>query len=169
MARRRKKSKKPPAPVAPKVDKSLPALPPQGDDSQRNTFTPDLDTPSEVFSEPTTTDASPRPPQPRRNDSSSNFRRDASPAPADYARRGESAPLTAIAVCTSLTITTSRQHDAAGYNVRQRSQTFRVDRGRRRRWHHAPLRTRPQSRARSLPLEQSESTVPRPVRARIEE
>ena len=80
MARRRKKSKKPPAPVAPKVDKSLPALPPQNDDSQRNTYTPDLDTPSEVFSEPTTTDASPRPPQSRRNDSSSNFRRDASPA-----------------------------------------------------------------------------------------
>ncbi|KNG46864.1 rho-type gtpase-activating protein 2 [Stemphylium lycopersici] len=83
MARRRKKSKKPPS-IAPKVDKSLPALPPQ--DPPTSTFTPDLDTPSDVFSEPTTTDVSPRPPNPRRGDSSSNFRRDASPA-ADVSRR----------------------------------------------------------------------------------
>ncbi|KAJ4364637.1 Rho-type gtpase-activating protein [Neocucurbitaria cava] len=55
MARRRKKSKKPPAQVAPKVDKSLPALPLQAEQPQ-TTFTPDLDTPSDVFSEPTTTD-----------------------------------------------------------------------------------------------------------------
>lgn len=90
MARRRKKSKKPPAPAAPKVDKSLPALPPQFDEqqSQRSGFTPDVETPSEVFSEPTTADASPRPPQPRRGDSSSNFRRDASPAAGDSTRRG---------------------------------------------------------------------------------
>jgi hypothetical protein len=84
MARRRKKSKKPPS-VAPKVDKSLPALPPQ--EQATSTFTPDLDTPSDVFSEPTTTDVSPRPPQPRRGDSSSNFRRDASPI-GDISRRG---------------------------------------------------------------------------------
>ncbi|CAN9196155.1 unnamed protein product [Alternaria alternata] len=83
MARRRKKSKKPPS-VAPKVDKSLPALPPQ--EQATSTFTPDLDTPSDVFSEPTTTDVSPRPPQPRRGDSSSNFRRDASPI-GDISRR----------------------------------------------------------------------------------
>ncbi|KAF9693101.1 hypothetical protein EKO04_008702 [Ascochyta lentis] len=89
MARRRKKSKKPPAPAAPKVDKSLPALPPQFEDqqSQRSAFTPDVETPSDVFSEPSTADASPRPPQPRRGDSSSNFRRDASPAPTDLSRR----------------------------------------------------------------------------------
>ncbi|KAJ4985057.1 RhoGAP domain-containing protein [Stagonosporopsis vannaccii] len=89
MARRRKKSKKPPAPAAPKVDKSLPALPPQFDEqqSQRSAFTPDVETPSEVFSEPTTADASPRPPQPRRGDSSSNFRRDTSPSVGDSARR----------------------------------------------------------------------------------
>ncbi|KAI4910195.1 hypothetical protein J4E90_007627 [Alternaria incomplexa] len=83
MARRRKKSKKPPS-VAPKVDKSLPALPPH--EQNQSTFTPDLDTPSDIFSEPTTTDVSPRPPQPRRGDSSSNFRRDASPI-GDTARR----------------------------------------------------------------------------------
>jgi len=80
MARRRKKTKKPPAvSAAPKVDKSLPALPPSA--AQNPNFTPDLDTPSEVFSEPPTTDVSPRPPQPRRNESSpANFRREASPA-----------------------------------------------------------------------------------------
>ncbi|KAF2998881.1 Rho-type gtpase-activating protein [Curvularia kusanoi] len=90
MARRRKKSKKPPAPAAPKVDKSLPALPPQFEESQsqRSAFnTPDVETPSEVFSEPTTADASPRPAQPRRGDSSSNFRRDASPAAPESTRR----------------------------------------------------------------------------------
>ncbi|KAI8941729.1 hypothetical protein NX059_002935 [Plenodomus lindquistii] len=76
MARRRKKSKKPPAAVAPKVDKSLPALPPQ---ESHTSFTPDLDTPSDVFSEPTTTDVSPRPGYAKRGDSTSNFRRDASP------------------------------------------------------------------------------------------
>ncbi|KAF1850716.1 RhoGAP-domain-containing protein [Cucurbitaria berberidis CBS 394.84] len=78
MARRRKKSKKPPAAVAPKVDKSLPALPPQADQPQA-TFTPDVDTPSDIFSEPATTDVSPRPPHSRRGDSSSNFRPDPSP------------------------------------------------------------------------------------------
>ncbi|EMD85955.1 hypothetical protein COCC4DRAFT_175694 [Bipolaris maydis ATCC 48331] len=83
MARRRKKSKKPPS-IAPKVDKSLPALPPQ--EPASSSFTPDLDTPSEAFSEPPTTDASPRPPHPRRGDSSSNFRRDASPIP-DLSRK----------------------------------------------------------------------------------
>ena len=90
MARRRKKSKKPPAPAAPKVDKSLPALPPQFEEqqSQRSAFTPDVETPSDAFSEPTTADASPRPPQPRRGDSSSNFRRDVSPAAGDASRRG---------------------------------------------------------------------------------
>ena len=84
MARRRKKSKKPPPGVAPKVDKSLPALPPH----ERPTYTPDIDTPSDVFSEPTTTDVSPRPPHSRRGDSSSNFRRDPSPALTDMSRRG---------------------------------------------------------------------------------
>ena len=70
MARRRKKSKKPPAAAqaAPKVDKSLPALPPQAEQSQRPNFTPDIDTPSDIFSEPTTTDVSPPPPPPRRGD-----------------------------------------------------------------------------------------------------
>ncbi|KAF2713127.1 RhoGAP-domain-containing protein [Pleomassaria siparia CBS 279.74] len=79
MARRRKKSKKPPssAGAAPKVDKSLPALP---SSIAPPSFTPDIDTPSDVFSEPPTTDASPRPPHPRRNDSSpANFRRETSP------------------------------------------------------------------------------------------
>ncbi|KAF2205737.1 RhoGAP-domain-containing protein [Delitschia confertaspora ATCC 74209] len=80
MARRRKKSKKPPSSgVAPKTDKSLPALPPTA--AQPQGFTPDLDTPSEMFSEPPTTDVSPRPPHPRRNESSpANFHRDTSPA-----------------------------------------------------------------------------------------
>lgn len=90
MARRRKKTKKPPssAGVPPKVDKSLPALPPSAAQPQTQ-FTPDLDTPSDVFSEPGTNDVSPRPPHPRRNDSSpANFRRDASPASAGDARRG---------------------------------------------------------------------------------
>ncbi|KAF2109918.1 hypothetical protein BDV96DRAFT_228979 [Lophiotrema nucula] len=89
MARRRKKSKKPPssAGVAPKVDKSLPALPPSAVGSQ-TAFTPDLDTPSDVFSEPPTADVSPRPQHPRRNDSSpANFRRDASPASIDTGRK----------------------------------------------------------------------------------
>ena len=88
MARRRKKSKKPPAPVAPKVDKSLPALPPSAA-QQPTTYTPDLDTPSDVFSEPTTTDVSPRPQHPSRSDSSpANFRRDASPASLEDSRKG---------------------------------------------------------------------------------
>ncbi|KAF2010340.1 RhoGAP-domain-containing protein [Aaosphaeria arxii CBS 175.79] len=83
MARRRKKSKKPPSSSA-KVDKSLPALPP----SASTTFTPDIDTPSDVFSEPNTTDVSPRPPHPKRNDSSpANFRRDASPASLEDTRK----------------------------------------------------------------------------------
>lgn len=88
MARRRKKTKKPPSTIQPKVDKSLPALPP----SAAPQFTPDVDTPSDVFSEPPTTDASPRPPHPRRNDSSpaANFRREASPASQNDARRGTS-------------------------------------------------------------------------------
>ena len=87
MARRRKKTKKPPSAVQPKVDKSLPALPP----SAANQFTPDIDTPSEPFSEPPTTDVSPRPPHPRRNDSSpANFRREASPASQHDARKGAS-------------------------------------------------------------------------------
>ena len=84
MARRRKKSKKPPSSAGgvPKVDKSLPALPPSA--APPTTFTPDLDTPSDVFSEPPTADTSPRPPHPRRNDSSpANFRRDTSPASLD--------------------------------------------------------------------------------------
>jgi hypothetical protein len=88
MARRRKKSKKPPPGPAPKVDKSLPALPPH----ERPTYTPDIDTPSDIFSEPTTTDASPRPPHSRRGDSTSNFRRDASPAMTDMSRRGTDGP-----------------------------------------------------------------------------
>lgn len=88
MARRRKKTKKTPTSAsAPKVDKSLPALPPSAVQTQN--LTPDLDTPSDVFSEPPTTDVSPRPPHPRRNDSSpANFRRDASPASVDDPRRG---------------------------------------------------------------------------------
>ncbi|KAL5432773.1 hypothetical protein PMIN05_008715 [Paraphaeosphaeria minitans] len=86
MARRRKKTKKPPSSsVQAKVDKSLPALP----TSAATQFTPDIDTPSDIFSEPTTTDVSPRPPHPRRNDSSpANFRREASPASQNDARRG---------------------------------------------------------------------------------
>ncbi|KAF2750093.1 RhoGAP-domain-containing protein [Sporormia fimetaria CBS 119925] len=81
MARRRKKSKKPPAvAAAPKVDKSLPALPPTAAVAPQGSFTPDIETPSDVFSEPTTADVSPRPPHPKRTDSSpANFRRDASP------------------------------------------------------------------------------------------
>lgn len=85
MARRRKKTKKPPSTVQPKVDKSLPALPP----SAATSFTPDIDTPSEQYSEPPTADVSPRPPQSRRNESSSqNFRREASPASQNDSRRG---------------------------------------------------------------------------------
>ncbi|KAF2193238.1 rho-type GTPase-activating protein-like protein 2 [Zopfia rhizophila CBS 207.26] len=82
MARRRKKSKKPPTSggAVPKTDKSLPALPPSAV-QQQSGFTPDLDTPSDVFSGPPTTEVSPRPQGPRRNDSSpANFARDASPA-----------------------------------------------------------------------------------------
>jgi hypothetical protein len=101
MARRRKKSKKPPPGVAPKVDKSLPALPPQ----ERPTYTPDIDTPSDIFSEPTTTDVSPRPSHSRRGDSSSNFRRDASPALTDMSRRG-----TYIVWVTWPWLTRHRQH-----------------------------------------------------------
>ncbi|KAH7385575.1 hypothetical protein DE146DRAFT_212760 [Phaeosphaeria sp. MPI-PUGE-AT-0046c] len=87
MARRRKKSsRKTTSGPTPKVDKSLPALPPQ----EHPTFTPDIDTPSDIFSEPTTTDVSPRPSQPRRGDSSSNFRRDASPAMTEHSRRDNS-------------------------------------------------------------------------------
>jgi hypothetical protein len=91
MARRRKKTKKaPPTNPTPKVDKSLPALPPSAVHTGPS-FTPDLDTPSDVFSEPTTTDVSPRPPHPRRNDSSpANYRRDPSPASAEDPRRGMS-------------------------------------------------------------------------------
>ncbi|KAF1913021.1 hypothetical protein BDU57DRAFT_503758 [Ampelomyces quisqualis] len=83
MARRRKKSKKPPPGPAPKVDKSLPALPAR----EPSTFTPDVDTPSDMFSEPPTTDVSPRPSRARRGDSSSNFRRDVSPATTEHSRR----------------------------------------------------------------------------------
>ncbi|KAF2450237.1 RhoGAP-domain-containing protein [Karstenula rhodostoma CBS 690.94] len=84
MARRRKKTKKPPSSaVQPKVDKSLPALP-----SAATQFTPDIDTPSDVFSEPTTTDVSPRPSHSRRNDSSpANFRRETSPSSQNDVRR----------------------------------------------------------------------------------
>lgn len=85
MARRRKKKKPHATAPAPKVDKSLPALPPQ----EQPTFTPDIDTPSDIFSEPTTTDVSPRP-QAKRGDSSSTFRRDKSPATSDMMRRGTS-------------------------------------------------------------------------------
>ncbi|KAH8723605.1 hypothetical protein GQ44DRAFT_619866 [Phaeosphaeriaceae sp. PMI808] len=94
MARRRKKSKKPPSGPAPKVDKSLPALPPQMD-QQHTAFTPDIDTPSDIFSELGTTDVSPRPPHPRRGDSSSNFRRDVSPATTDMSRRADNVTLPA--------------------------------------------------------------------------
>ena len=90
MARRRKKSKKPPSSAgpAPKVDKSLPALPPSAPPPP--SFTPDLDTPLDSFSEPPTADISPRPPHPKRNDSSpANFRRDASPVSLD-SRKGMS-------------------------------------------------------------------------------
>ncbi|KAL6702450.1 Rho-type gtpase-activating protein [Coniothyrium glycines] len=93
MARRRKKSKKPPAQVAPKVDKSLPALPPREKDAS-NTFTPDLDTPSDVFSEPPTANVSPRPSHAKRGDSASNFKRDASPL-GDLSRRDNNATLPA--------------------------------------------------------------------------
>ncbi|KAF2639555.1 rho-type GTPase-activating protein-like protein 2 [Massarina eburnea CBS 473.64] len=92
MARRRKKTKKPPASIAPKVDKSLPALPPNAAQGQtQQQFTPDLDTPSDVYSEATATD-SPRPSHPRRNDSSpaANFRRDASPVSLDDHRKNHS-------------------------------------------------------------------------------
>jgi hypothetical protein len=95
MARRRKKSKKPPAAVAPKVDKSLPALPPH----ERPTYTPDIDTPSDIFSEPATTDVSPRPPNTRRGDSSSTFRRDASPAMTDMSRRGTEVQVRKLILC----------------------------------------------------------------------
>ncbi|KAF2004634.1 RhoGAP-domain-containing protein [Amniculicola lignicola CBS 123094] len=91
MARRRKKSKKPPSSAGGSVakDKSLPALPPSAV-QQQAAFTPDLDTPSDVFSEPTTADISPRPPHARRNDSSSApFRRDASPASLEDSRKGK--------------------------------------------------------------------------------
>ncbi|KAF2870854.1 hypothetical protein BDV95DRAFT_495996 [Massariosphaeria phaeospora] len=88
MARRRKKSKKPPTSGGvPKVDKSLPALPPSAVPDQA-VFTPDLDTPSDIFSEPTTTDVSPRPAHPRRNDSSpAHFRRETSPASVEDSRK----------------------------------------------------------------------------------
>jgi hypothetical protein len=99
MARRRKKSKKPPAQVAPKVDKSLPALPPQAE-GPSTTFTPDLETPSDVFSEPSTANPSPRPAHPKRGDSASNFRRDASPM-ADMSRRGRLALWTPHATDTT--------------------------------------------------------------------
>ncbi|ORY07389.1 rho-type GTPase-activating protein-like protein 2 [Clohesyomyces aquaticus] len=88
MARRRKKSKKPPSSAGanPKIDKSLPALPP----TEAPAFTPDLDTPSEIFSQPPTADVSPRPQHPRRQDSSpaNHFRRDASPASMEDHRKG---------------------------------------------------------------------------------
>ncbi|EOA86207.1 uncharacterized protein SETTUDRAFT_47563 [Exserohilum turcica Et28A] len=93
MARRRKKSKKPPS-IAPKVDKSLPALPPQEPSTTSSSFTPDIDTPSDAFSEPPTTDVSPRPPHPKRGDSSSNFRRDVSPAPESARRDNTTLPAT---------------------------------------------------------------------------
>lgn len=84
MARRRKKSKRPPATTpTPKVDKSLPALPPS---AAPLAYTPDLDTPSEMYSEPPTTDVSPRPSHPIRTDSS-NFRREASPASLEDSRK----------------------------------------------------------------------------------
>jgi len=83
MARRRKKSKKPPAAVAPKVDKSLPALPPK---EAQTTFTPDSDPPADDVSDPPTADVSPRPAYAKRGDSASNFRRDASPI-GDLARQ----------------------------------------------------------------------------------
>ncbi|KAF2817293.1 RhoGAP-domain-containing protein [Mytilinidion resinicola] len=82
MARRRKKSKKaPPASTGAIFDKSLPALPPSALPS--STFTPDMDTPSsEQYSEPPTTDTSPRPrgSSMRKDSSPGTFRRDASPA-----------------------------------------------------------------------------------------
>jgi hypothetical protein len=91
MARRRKKTKKPPSStVAPKVDKSLPALPPNVSQAPPQ-FTPDIDTPSDIFSEPTTTDISPRPGQAKRNDSSpAALRRDASPASLEDRHNGMS-------------------------------------------------------------------------------
>lgn len=115
MARRRKKSKKPPPAVAPKVDKSLPALPPQ-EKLPSTAYTPDLDTPSDIFSEPTTADASPRPPPSRRGDSSSNLRRDASPM-GDLSRKGaylsqvqtEASILTCTKDITTLPATTYRK------------------------------------------------------------
>ncbi|KAF2127642.1 RhoGAP-domain-containing protein [Dothidotthia symphoricarpi CBS 119687] len=110
MARRRKKSKKPPAPAAPKVDKSLPALPGQDQPQQRTTFTPDVETPSEIYSEPPTTNTSPRLPQPRRGDTSSSYRRDASPAASDLTRRDN---LTLPATTYSKTNTHVETPDAA--------------------------------------------------------
>ncbi|OCL01731.1 RhoGAP-domain-containing protein [Glonium stellatum] len=91
MARRRKKSKKPPASsngAAPILDKSLPALPPNA--VPQNAFTPDMDTPpSEVYSEPPTTEVSPRPrgSKSRKDASPANFQRDASPASLDESRK----------------------------------------------------------------------------------
>lgn len=91
MARRRKKSKKPPATsngAAPILDKSLPALPPNA--VPQSAFTPDMDTPpSEVYSEPPTTDVSPRPrgSKSRKDASPANFQRDASPASVDESRK----------------------------------------------------------------------------------
>ncbi|OCK86068.1 RhoGAP-domain-containing protein [Lepidopterella palustris CBS 459.81] len=83
MARRRKKSKKPPAANGPGAirDKSLPALPPNALPS--SAFTPDMDTPpSEVYSEPPTTEVSPQPrgSKSRKETSPANLHRDASPA-----------------------------------------------------------------------------------------
>ncbi|KAF2262172.1 rho-type GTPase-activating protein-like protein 2 [Lojkania enalia] len=97
MARRRKKSKKPPSSAGPvpKVDKSLPALPASAV-QQQTAPTPDLDTPSDVFSEPPTADVSPRPAHPKRNDSSPvNFRRDASPASLEPGRKDNNLTLPA--------------------------------------------------------------------------
>jgi hypothetical protein len=96
MARRRKKSKKPSATsngAAPILDKSLPALPPNA--VPQSAFTPDMDTPpSEVYSEPPTTDVSPRPrgSKSRKDASPANFQRDASPASVDESRKGMSSP-----------------------------------------------------------------------------
>lgn len=87
MARRRKKNRPPKTSSGPGAikDKSLPPIPPTAPSYP----TPDLDTPSDVFSEPPTADVSPRPPHPRRNDSSpANFRRDNSPPSVEESHKG---------------------------------------------------------------------------------
>lgn len=164
MARRRKKSKKPPS-IAPKVDKSLPALPPQ--EPASSSFTPDLDTPSEAFSEPPTTDASPRPPHPRRGDSSSNFRRDASPIP-DLSRKGSSCqtPMPCRFEFIANESMIHRQHNTSRHHLRQRRQSLRTSRYWRRR-HPSSLRSRPKPGTRPITPRSTYEQDQRPTRSKV--